>query len=162
VEILLVEDEPASVRLVQEALKGSRVALHLNVAHDGEQALAIVRREGPFAAATAPDLILLDLHLPKMDGFAVLNELKQDAAFRCIPVIVLTTSSTTADIQHCYALGANAYVVKPRSLAQVLTVISSIADFWCAAAKLPYCDTEDAEMADQFGHLVDGSAHPLR
>ena len=137
VEILLVEDEPASARLVQEALKGSTVALHLRVAQDGEQALAMVRREGCYARAAVPDLILLDLRLPRKDGFAVLSELKQDAAFTCIPVVMLTTSSTEADIEHSYALGANAYVVKPRNLGQVMTVISSIADFWCASASLP-------------------------
>ena len=136
VEILLVEDEPASARLVQEALKGSTVALHLRVAQDGEQALAMVRREGCYARAAVPDLILLDLRLPRMDGFAVLSELKQDAAFTCIPVVMLTTSSSETDIEQSYALGANAYVVKPRNLGQVMTVITSIADFWCAAATL--------------------------
>ena len=143
VAILLVEDEPASARLVLEALKGNPTALRLRVAQNGEEALAVVRREGAYATAVPPVLVLLDLRLPKKDGFAVLQELKQDAALNRLPVVVLTTSSAPADIQRCYALGANAYVVKPHSLAQMITVLTAITDFWCVAATLPGSRFED-------------------
>jgi CheY-like chemotaxis protein len=136
-EILLVEDDALSARLVQEVLKDNVVALHLSVARDGEQALTILHRTGGSAEAPRPDLILLDLNLPKKDGFAVLAELKEDPSLKRIPVVVLTTSEAPADIQRSYDLHANCYVVKARDLAQLITAIGSITDFWLTTVTLP-------------------------
>lgn len=136
-EILLVEDDRASARLVQEALKGATVAVQLRVAQDGEQALAMLRRQGSYAEVPRPDLVLLDLNLPMKDGFAVLGELKSDPALKRIPVAVLTTSSAPADIRRSYDLGANCYIVKPRDLLQVMSVIRLTVDFWLTAVTLP-------------------------
>ena len=133
IEILLVEDNPADVRLTQEALREGKVKNHLSVARDGEEALAFLRREGE----PRPDLILLDLNLPRRDGREVLKEIKSDPKLQMIPVVVLTTSAADADIIKSYQLHANCYITKPVDLEQFITVVRSIDDFWLAIVKLP-------------------------
>ncbi|MEO8553820.1 MAG: response regulator [Kofleriaceae bacterium] len=133
IEILLVEDNPADVRLTQEALREGKVKNNLSVARDGEEALAFLRREG----APRPDLILLDLNLPRRDGREVLKEIKADPDLRRIPVVVLTTSSAEVDILKSYELHANCYITKPVDLEQFITVVKSIDDFWLTIVKLP-------------------------
>jgi CheY-like chemotaxis protein len=135
-ELLLVEDDPASVGLMREALKGNDVALHLRVAQDGEQALAMVHCEGIYASVPRPDLILLDLRLPRMDGLSVLTELKSDQDLKCIPVVVLTNSAAAADIRACYAMGANAYMLKPRDFAQTQALVHALNSFWLVSATI--------------------------
>jgi CheY-like chemotaxis protein len=137
IEILLVEDNPADVRLTQEALREGKVRNRLSVARDGAEALAFLRREGAFAAAPRPDLILLDLNLPRKDGREVLAEVKQDPVLRRIPVVVLTTSSAEVDILKSYELHANCYITKPVDLEQFVTVVRSIDDFWLTVVRLP-------------------------
>jgi CheY-like chemotaxis protein len=137
IEILLVEDNPADVRLTQEALKEGKVRNNLFVARDGVEAIEFLRREGPHANATKPDLILLDLNLPRKDGREVLAEIKNDDNLRTIPVVVLTTSSAEADILKSYNLHANCYITKPVDLEQFVQVIKSIDDFWLTVVRLP-------------------------
>jgi two-component system, chemotaxis family, response regulator Rcp1 len=137
IEILLVEDNPADVRLTQEALKEGKVRNNLFVARDGVEALEFLRRQGPHAKATKPDLILLDLNLPRKDGREVLADIKNDDNLRTIPVVVLTTSSAEADILKSYNLHANCYITKPVDLEQFVQVIKSIDDFWLTVVRLP-------------------------
>jgi CheY-like chemotaxis protein len=137
IEILLVEDNPADVRLTQEALKEGKVRNNLFVARDGVEALELLRRQGPHAKATKPDLILLDLNLPRKDGREVLADIKNDDNLRTIPVVVLTTSSAEADILKSYNLHANCYITKPVDLEQFLRVVRSIEDFWLTVVRLP-------------------------
>lgn len=137
IQILLVEDNPGDVRLTREALRDARVRNQLHVATDGEDAMAFLRREGGYAAAPSPDLVLLDLNLPKRDGREVLQDIKGDARLRHIPVVVLTTSQAERDILETYRLQANAYVTKPVDLEQFITVIRSIERFWLEIVKLP-------------------------
>lgn len=133
IEILLVEDNPGDVRLTVEVLKEARVRSNLHTAQNGEEALAFLRRPG----ARRPDLILLDLNLPKKDGREVLEEIKLDPDLRRIPVIVLTTSGDKRDILSAYDLHANCYITKPVSLDGFTEVVKSIDDFWLTIAKLP-------------------------
>jgi two-component system, chemotaxis family, response regulator Rcp1 len=137
VEILLVEDNPGDVRLTREALKEGKVRNNLHVAQDGVEALAFLRREGRHAGAVRPDLILLDLNLPRKDGREVLEEIKADPQLRPIPVVILTSSQAEQDIVRAYDLHANCYVSKPVDLDQFITVVKSIEDFWFAIVKLP-------------------------
>jgi two-component system, chemotaxis family, response regulator Rcp1 len=137
VEILLVEDSPADVRLTIEALRDAKVRNNLHVAADGEEALAFLRREGQHADAIRPDLILLDLNLPKKDGREVLEEVKADPQLRRIPVVILTTSEAEQDILRSYDLHANCYITKPVDLDQFITVVRTIEDFWLTIVKLP-------------------------
>jgi two-component system, chemotaxis family, response regulator Rcp1 len=137
VEILLVEDNPGDVRLTREALKEGKVRNRLNVVMDGDAALAYLRREGDYASATRPDLILLDLNLPKKDGREVLAEIKKDPSLRRIPVVILTTSSAEKDVLQTYDLQANCYITKPVQLGEFLSVVKSIDDFWLALVRLP-------------------------
>jgi len=137
VEILLVEDNPGDVRLTQEGLKEGTVLNHLHVARDGEEALAFLRREGNHAQAPRPDLILLDLNMPKKDGRELLAEIKADRNLRRIPVVILTTSDAAQDVLKTYDLYANCYVAKPADLGQFMTVVKSIHDFWLTVVKLP-------------------------
>lgn len=136
-EILLVDDNPADVRLTAEAFKEARVQNHLHVAEDGVEAMAFLRREGKYAQAVRPDVILLDLNLPKKDGREVLAEIKADDHLRRIPVVVLTTSEAEQDIVKAYGLHANCYISKPVDLDKFMTVMKSIEDFWFTIAKLP-------------------------
>lgn len=140
IEILLVEDSPSDVDLTREALADTKVHNNLSVVSDGVEALAFLRREGRYADAPHPDLILLDLNLPKMDGREVLAEIKSDPAVRRIPVVVLTTSEAEQDIIETYNLHANCYVKKPVDLDAFLHVVRSIDNFWLAIVKLPPAD----------------------
>ncbi len=137
IEILLVEDNPGDVRLTVEALKDAKVHNNLYVAKDGVEAMSFLRREGAYANAARPDLILLDLNLPKKDGREVLEEIKEDTGLRRIPVVVLTTSEAEMDILKAYNLHANCYITKPVGLEQFITVIKTIEDFWLEIVKLP-------------------------
>jgi CheY-like chemotaxis protein len=137
IDILLVEDSPADVDLTREALEDAKVHNNLFVVSDGVEALSFLRQEGPFADSPRPDLILLDLNLPKKDGREVLAEIKEDPALRRIPVVILTTSSAEQDILRSYDLHANCYVTKPVDLEQFVTVVRSIEDFWFSIVKLP-------------------------
>ena len=137
VEILLIEDNPGDIRLTQEALKDARMSNNLSVAEDGVEALAYLRGEGPHAGAPRPDLILLDLNLPRIDGREILEEIKADANLRRIPVVVLTTSSDEQDIAACYDLHANCYITKPVDLNQFLAILKSIQHFWFGIVQLP-------------------------
>ena len=136
-ELLLVEDNPGDVRLTIEALKEGKVINNLLVVGDGEEALAVLRREGRYATAPRPDLILLDLNLPKKGGLEVLAEIKQDPILQSIPVVVLTTSQAEQDVVRTYQLHANCYIVKPVNLDQFMGVIRSLESFWLAVVKLP-------------------------
>lgn len=137
IEILMVEDNPADVRLTVEAFKDAKVLNHLNVVHDGEEALAYLRRKGKYSGSPRPDLILLDLNLPKMDGREVLAEIKKDQDLRRIPVVVLTTSNDERDILKAYDLHVNAYVTKPVALDQFVKIVEAVDDFWFSVVKLP-------------------------
>jgi CheY-like chemotaxis protein len=137
IEILLVEDSPGDVRLTKEALKDSKVANTLTVAEDGVEAMALLRRKGKYSEAVRPDLILLDLNLPRKDGRQVLEELKADEALKSIPVIILTTSQADEDIIRTYNLHANCYINKPVDLDKFLHVVRTIEDFWLSIVKLP-------------------------
>jgi CheY-like chemotaxis protein len=142
IEILLVEDNPGDVRLTQEALKEGKVLNRMDVASDGVDALAYLRREGAHVHATRPDLILLDLNLPKINGREVLAEIKSDASLKRIPVVVLTTSSAEQDILESYNLYANAFITKPVDLIQFIDIIKSIEDFWLTVVTLPPDEAE--------------------
>ena len=142
VEILLVEDNPGDVRLTLEAFKEGKLRNRLQVARDGEEALAHLRRKGAYAAAVRPDLILLDLNLPKKDGREVLMEIKADNELKRIPVVVLTTSKAEQDILKVYDLHANCYITKPVDLDQFLKVVKAIEEFWLEIVKLPYEGTQ--------------------
>ncbi len=137
VEILLVEDNPGDVRLTRETLKDSKVLNHMSVVDDGVEAMAFLRREGKYVKATRPDLILLDLNLPKKDGREVLAEIKADEQLRRIPVVVLTTSSAEQDILKMYDLHANCYITKPVDLNQFSAIVKAIEEFWFTIVKLP-------------------------
>ncbi|TET49931.1 MAG: response regulator [Anaerolineales bacterium] len=136
VEILLVEDNPGDVRLTVEVFKDTKVVNNLSVVGDGASALAFLRREGEYADAPRPDLILLDLQLPRLDGRAVLQEIKADEALRNIPVVVLTASDAERDILQTYKLHANCYISKPVDLNQFIKVVQSIEGFWLSIVRL--------------------------
>lgn len=137
IEILLVEDNPGDVRLTIEALREGKVLNHLTVARDGEEAMAALRREGRFAKTGRPDIILLDLNLPKKDGREVLEEIKKDPNLMVIPIVVLTTSQDEQDVLKSYKLHANCYITKPVDLPQFLAVVKAIEDFWFTVVVLP-------------------------
>jgi two-component system, chemotaxis family, response regulator Rcp1 len=137
VEILLVEDNPGDARLTREALKEGKIQNNLHHARDGVEAMEFLRREGAFAGAPAPDIILLDLNLPRKDGREVLAELKQDPQLRSIPVVVLTTSEAEQDILKTYELHANCYISKPVDLEKFIAIVRAIENFWLAVVKLP-------------------------
>jgi chemotaxis family two-component system response regulator Rcp1 len=136
-EVLLVEDSPGDVRLTQEAFRDANMAIHLSVASDGVEAMAFLRHQGPHAHAPRPDLILLDLNLPKMDGREVLARIKSDASLKMIPTVILTTSESEADILKSYQLQANCYLSKPVQLDAFESLVGSINDFWLTKVKLP-------------------------
>ena len=137
VEILLVEDNPGDVRLAREGLSECKIRNNLHVVDDGVKAMAFLRRQDEYARAPRPDLVLLDLNLPRKDGREVLREVKEDEKLRTIPVVVLTTSKAEEDILKSYSLHANCYVTKPMGLEQFLDVVRSIEDFWFTIVKLP-------------------------
>lgn len=137
IEILLVEDNPGDVRLTQEAFKEGKINNNLNVVSDGVEALAYLRKEGQYANTQQPDVILLDLNLPKKDGYEVLAEIKRDSDLKRIPVVILTTSEAERDILQTYYMHANCYITKPVDLDQFITVVKSIETFWLNVVKLP-------------------------
>ena len=137
IDILMVEDNPGDIRLTLEALKENKLNNSLHVVKDGVQAMAFLRREGEYTAAPRPDLILLDLNLPKKDGREVLAEIKADPALMRIPVVILTTSQAEEDILRSYNLHANCFVTKPVDLDQFIRVVQSIEQFWLTIVKLP-------------------------
>jgi CheY-like chemotaxis protein len=137
IQILLVEDSPGDVRLTQEVLRDARIANDLYVVGDGEQAMAFLRQEGEFARRPRPDLVLLDLNLPRKDGREVLADLNADPELKAIPVIVLTTSEAEEDILRSYQLAANAYITKPIDLNEFIAVLRSIENFWLSIVRLP-------------------------
>jgi len=137
INILLVEDNPGDIRLTMEGLKEGKVRNNLSIVRDGVEALEFLRRKGEYADARTPDLILLDLNLPKKDGREVLAEIKNDADLRLIPVIVLTTSEADEDVLRTYKLHANSYITKPVDLDKFIEVIQSIENFWFTVVKLP-------------------------
>jgi len=137
IEILLVEDNPGDARLTREALTHSKVRNRLHHARDGEEAMAFLRREGRFADAPAPDLVLLDLNLPRRDGREVLEDIKGDPQFMHIPVVVLTSSQADEDILRSYRLHANCFITKPVDLEQLTKVVQGIEQFWFTLVKLP-------------------------
>ncbi|MBI3752930.1 MAG: response regulator [Deltaproteobacteria bacterium] len=137
VEILMVEDNAADARLTLEAFKDAKVLNNINITPDGEEAMAFLRREGKYTNAPRPDLILLDLNLPKKDGREVLEEIKKDPELKRIPVVVLTTSADEQDILKVYNLCANAYVKKPVDLDQFIKIVETIENFWFSVVKLP-------------------------
>ena len=138
VELLLVEDNPADVRLTQEVLKQDiKVRNNLSVVGDGAEAMAFLRRKGKYAAAARPDLILLDLNLPKMDGRQVLAEIKVEPELKRIPLVILTSSKAERDIVQAYDLHANCYIIKPIDLDQFIALVKCIEDFWLTVVKLP-------------------------
>jgi len=135
--VLLVEDSPGDVRLTQEAFRDANRSIVLQVASDGVEAMAFLRREGDHVHATRPDLILLDLNLPRMDGRQVLAEIKQDDGLKMIPTVILTTSDAEADIVKSYQLQANCYLIKPVQFDEFASLVRSINDFWLTRVKLP-------------------------
>ena len=137
VEILLVEDSPGDARLAREGLSECKIRNNLHVVDDGVKAMAFLRRQGEYAKALRPDLILLDLNLPRKDGREVLREIKEDDSLKVIPVVILTTSKAEEDIIKSYSLHANCYVTKPLGLQQFLDVVQSIEDFWFTIVRLP-------------------------
>ena len=137
IEILLVEDSPGDVRLTREAFKDARVLVNLQVAGDGEEAMAFLKREGKYSSKPRPDIILLDLNLPKKDGRVVLAEIKEDPKLQTIPVVILTTSASEADVLKSYSLHANCYITKPVDLDGFLKVVKSIDGFWLSVVRLP-------------------------
>ena len=137
VDILLVEDSPGDVRLTLEAVADAKISNNISVASDGVEALEFLRKEGEHSEATRPDLILLDLNMPRMDGRELLSIIKADDSLRTIPVVVLTTSQSEADILKSYDLQANCYITKPVDLDQFMVVVNSIQEFWLSIVKLP-------------------------
>jgi CheY-like chemotaxis protein len=137
IEILLVEDNPGDIRLTQEALRDNKVRNNMAVARDGAEAMAILRREGQYADSPRPDLILLDLNLPKIDGREVLRRIKDDKELQVIPVVILTSSTDEQDVLKAYGLHANCYVPKPVELEQFMEVVRSIEGFWLTIVSLP-------------------------
>ncbi len=137
IEILLVEDDPGDIDLIEEALEDAKLQINLNSVRDGVEALAYLRREGKYTQAISPDLILLDLNLPRRDGREVLQDIKGDNYFKRIPVVVLTTSDAEDDILKSYNLGANCYVSKPLGMQDFIKIVESIENFWFTVVKLP-------------------------
>jgi two-component system response regulator len=137
IEILLVEDSPSDTDLTVAALSAAKVCNRLSIVEDGVQALEFLRREGDFAKAPRPDLILLDLNLPRKDGREVLSEIKADDRLKAIPVVVLTTSQAEKDVLHVYRLQASCYITKPVDFQQFLDVVKAVEGFWLSVVKLP-------------------------
>jgi chemotaxis family two-component system response regulator Rcp1 len=136
-KVLLIEDNPGDVRLTQEAFRDSNISISLHVATDGVEAMEFLRREGAYADAPRPDLIMLDLNLPKMDGRQVLTRIKEDDRLKTIPTVILTTSEAEVDILTSYRLQANCYLSKPVQLDSFENLVKSVSDFWFTKVKLP-------------------------
>jgi two-component system, chemotaxis family, response regulator Rcp1 len=136
-EVLLVDDNPGDTDLTTEVLRQSKHHFHINVVNDGQKALEFLRQKRNFATAPRPQLILLDLRMPRVDGMSVLREVKQDRGLSNIPVVIFTASQAAADVAHCYELGANCYLPKPGNLSDFVHMVQSLADFWFGLASLP-------------------------
>lgn len=141
-EVLLVDDNPADIELIREVMAGSKRDFEVNVVSDGVEAVCFLRRQGKYANAPAPNLVVLDLNLPRKDGREVLSEVKTDPVLAKIPVVIFTTSQANSDINRCYELGANCYLGKPGNLPDFVTVVRSMADFWLGCASLPKKETK--------------------
>lgn len=137
VEILMGEDSPSDQMIAEEAIKSSKVLNHLHIVDNGEEVLSFLRREGPYADKPVPDLILLDLNMPRKSGLEVLAEIKESPAWRHIPVVILTSSEAERDVVAAYGLHANCYIVKPVDFEQFVKVVRSIEEFWFGVVKLP-------------------------
>lgn len=137
IEILLIEDNPGDIRLTVEALNESKIINNLNIVMDGEEALNYLKKKGKFSGRKRPELILLDLNLPKKDGREILAEIKADENLKLIPVVILTTSEAEEDILKTYQLHANCYITKPVNIDQFIKVVQTIGDFWFSIVKLP-------------------------
>ncbi|WP_341527564.1 response regulator [Nostoc sp. UHCC 0302] len=137
IEVLLVEDNPGDAQLTRIALEDSKISIHLNVVEDGVEAMAFLRKEEKYSKAVHPDIVLLDLNLPRKDGREVLAEIKGDENLKRIPVVVLTTSQAEEDILKAYNLAANCYITKPVDFDQFVKIVQSIENFWFAIVKLP-------------------------
>ncbi|MDZ8240443.1 MAG: response regulator [Nostoc sp. ChiQUE01a] len=137
IEVLLVEDNPGDAQLTRIALEDSKISIHLNVVEDGVEAMAFLRKQEKYVQAAHPDIVLLDLNLPKKDGREVLAEIKADENLKRIPVVVLTTSQAEEDILKAYNLSANCYITKPVDFDQFVKIVKSIENFWFAIVKLP-------------------------
>ncbi|WP_223280194.1 response regulator [Nostoc sp. PA-18-2419] len=137
IEVLLVEDNPGDAQLTRIALEDSKISIHLNVVEDGVEAMAFLRKQEKYVRAAHPDIVLLDLNLPKKDGREVLAEIKADENLKRIPVVVLTTSQAEEDILKAYNLSANCYITKPVDFDQFVKIVKSIENFWFAIVKLP-------------------------
>ena len=137
IEVLLVEDSPSDARLTQEAFKDGKIRNNLTLVTDGAEAMAYLRREGKYSEAVRPDLVLLDLNLPKMDGREVLRQIKTDEDLKTIPVVILTTSEAEQDVVKAYEYHANCYIRKPVDLARFLEIITVVENFWLTVVKLP-------------------------
>jgi CheY-like chemotaxis protein len=148
--ILLVEDNPGDVRLTVEALKENHLVRTVKAARDGMDALAYLHRSGPYTGAPRPELVLLDLNLPRKDGLELLAEIKEDPQLRSIPVVILTTSENPDDIRKAYDLHANAYVAKPSRLEELFQAMKTVVDFWFGAASLPAGSRARAVAAGRF------------
>ena len=148
-QVLLVEDSPGDLRLTQEAFRIVNPFIKVQVVNDGVEAMAFLRQEGAFAEATRPDLILLDLNLPKMDGRQVLAQIKEDEGLRTIPTVILTSSEAEADVVKSYQLQANCYLSKPMHFDAFHSLVKSINDFWLSRVKLPKKGNEEKQEMDQ-------------
>lgn len=137
VDLLLVEDNPGDVRLTREALRSGQIDVNLSVVHDGVEAIEFLRHQGQFAGAPTPDLILLDLNLPRKNGREVLSEIKTDPELKRIPVLIMTTSRAEQDVNRAYNLNANCYITKPMDLDEFLRIVKAIEDFWLKTVTLP-------------------------
>jgi CheY-like chemotaxis protein len=137
IEILMADDNKGDVRLTLEALKGAKVKNNIHVVGDGVEAMAFLRKEGKYANMPRPDILLLDLNMPKKGGIEVLQEIKTDAELKCLPVVILTVSQSEEDIMKSYNLHANCYISKPVDLNQFIKIVNSLEDFWFTIVKLP-------------------------
>ena len=137
IDILLVEDDPGDVELTKEGLQTAKMLVNLHVVEDGEKAMKFLRKEAPYSEAVRPDIILLDLNMPRKDGTETLAEIKGDPALCAIPVVILTTSEAESDIVKCYELGANCYIAKPISFESFTKVVAMIEEFWFTIVKMP-------------------------
>ncbi|MCG2824607.1 MAG: response regulator [Desulfurivibrionaceae bacterium] len=137
IDILLVEDDPGDVELTKEGLQDAKMLVNLHVVDDGEKALKFLRKEEPYTNAARPDIILLDLNMPRKSGQEVLGEIKGDPSLRSIPVVILTTSGAESDIATCYDLGANCYITKPISFEAFAKVVAMIEEFWFTIVRMP-------------------------
>ena len=142
IQILVVDDDPGDVKLMKMTWSRSKIWMRVHVVKDGEEALRYLRRQGSYATASRPDLVLLDLNMPRKDGRETLTEIKQDPALHGIPVVILTTSESDEDIARSYAAGANAYVTKPIELHEFNRMVQAVDDFWLTVVKLPAVDGE--------------------